>query len=122
MLGLARRCGEARQRGGEAARMATDRDQLVDEALQQGGVLDAVVVAEEVLDDSAARRDVGIPADEGQVAAKVMVSDAELAPHAVGVEPAGATELLQDGALLVDTAAGRRRVLAGDVSIRPQQD
>ena len=28
----------------------------------------------------------------------------------------------EDGALLVDTAEGRRRVLAGDVSIRPQQD
>ena len=33
-----------------------------------------------------------------------------------------AVDIDEDGALLVDTAAGRRRVLAGDVSIRPQQD
>ena len=33
-----------------------------------------------------------------------------------------AVDIDGDGALLVDTAEGRRRVLAGDVSIRPQQD
>ena len=33
-----------------------------------------------------------------------------------------AVDIDEDGALLVDTAEGRRRVLAGDVSIRPQQD
>lgn len=33
-----------------------------------------------------------------------------------------AVDIDDDGALLVDTAEGRRRVLAGDVSIRPQQD
>ena len=33
-----------------------------------------------------------------------------------------AVDIDEDGALLVDTAAGRRRVLAGDVSIRPRQD
>ena len=32
-----------------------------------------------------------------------------------------AADIDEDGALLVDTPSGRRRVLAGDVSIRPQK-
>ena len=33
-----------------------------------------------------------------------------------------AVDIDEDGALLIDTSEGRRRVLAGDVSIRPRKD